>query len=101
MRFALTVALILTASLSQAADGNDAKAQQCEDLGAIVTQLVDLRQDGKREKRAIRTLTKGKTAVEEKYLPVVQFLSGWIYSLTEDELTYEPGKKYAEACLKQ
>ncbi len=101
MGIALTVGFVLMASLAQADDAKDAKTQQCEDLGAIVDQLVELRQDGKRENRAIRKLTKGKTAVEERYQPVVQFLSGWVYALTEDELTYEPGAKYTEACLSQ
>lgn len=101
MRYILTLVLFFSAGGATADEAADKKAQQCADLGAIVTQLVELRQDGKREARAIRTLTKGKSAVDEQYQPVVQFLSGWIYSLTEEELTYEPGPKYTEACLAQ
>lgn len=101
MRVALTCGLILAASIVQAEEVDDAKVQQCEALGGIVDQLVELRQEGKRENRAIRRLTKGKNAVEERYQPVVQFLSGWVYALTEDELTFEPGAKYTEACLTQ
>ena len=101
MRILLTLSLVAAASVAQADEAEDAKIAQCEALGGIVTQLVELRQAGKRETRAVRTLTKGKSAVEERYQPVVQFLSGWVYSLTEDELTYEPGPKYTEACLNQ
>jgi len=101
MRVALTLSLILAASFAQAEEVDDAKVQQCDALGGIVDQLVELRQDGKREQRAIRTLTKGRNAVEERYQPVVQFLSGWVYALTEDELTFEPGAKYIDACLAQ
>ena len=101
MRVLLTLGFVMTAATAQAKEVDEAKVAQCEALGSIVTQLVELRQDGKREKRAIRTLTKGKTAVDEKYQPVVQFLSGWVYTLTEDELTYEPGVKYTESCLAQ
>lgn len=101
MRILLTLSFVMTAAAAQAEEVDEAKVMQCETLGGIVTQLVELRQDGKRENRAIRTLTKGKSAVDEKYQPVVQFLSGWVYSLTEDELTYEPGKKYAETCIAQ
>ena len=101
MRILLTLSFVMTAGAAQAEEVDEAKVMQCETLGGIVTQLVELRQDGKRENRAIRTLTKGKSAVDEKYQPVVQFLSGWVYSLTEDELTYEPGKKYAETCIAQ
>lgn len=101
MRFVLTLGFVMTAGFVQAEEADAAKQEQCDALGAIVTQLVDLRQDGKREKRAVRTLTNGKSAVDEKYQPVVQFLSGWVYSLTEEELTFEPGPKYTEACLAQ
>lgn len=105
MRILLTLSLVTAAAVAQAEDADkaadQAKITQCETLGGIVTQLVELRQGGKGENRAIRTLTKGKSAVDEKYQPVVQFLSGWVYSLTEDELTYEPGKKYTESCLAQ
>lgn len=101
MRIILSLSLVAAATVAQAEEVDEAKLMQCETLGGIVTQLVELRQDGKRENRAIRTLTKGKSAVDEKYQPVVQFLSGWVYSLTEDELTYEPGKKYTESCVAQ
>lgn len=101
MRVLLTLGFVMAVASAQAEEVDEAKVAQCEALGGIVTQLVELRQDGKREKRAIRTLTKGKTAVEEQYQPVVQFLSGWVYTLTEDELTYEPGAKYTESCLAQ
>lgn len=101
MRIALICGFIFAAASAQADKTDVQKAEQCDALGAIVTQLVDYRQDGKRESRAVRLLTKGKTAVDEKYQPAVQFLAGWIYALTEEELTYEPGKKYAEACLAQ
>lgn len=101
MRIILSLSLVAAATVAQAEEVDEAKLMQCEALGGIVTQLVELRQDGKRENRAIRTLTKGKSAVDEKYQPVVQFLSGWVYSLTEDELTYEPGKKYTESCVAQ
>lgn len=99
MRLLLALSLVFSAGAVQA-EATD-KAEQCDALGGIVTQLVELRQDGKREKRSVKILTKGKTAVDEKYQPAVQFLSGWVYSLTDDELTYEPGKKYTEACLEQ
>ncbi|MFY0597483.1 MAG: hypothetical protein JXQ85_13710 [Cognatishimia sp.] len=99
MRIGLTLGFLLAATFAQADEAKQAKQDQCDALGAIVTQLVELRQDGKREKRAIKTLTQGKYAVEERYQPTVQFLSGWVYSLTEQELTFEPGKKYAEACV--
>lgn len=101
MRILLTTSFVLAASFATAEEVDEAKVAQCEALGGIVTQLVELRQDGKREKRAIRTLTKGNSAVEEKYQPVVQFLSGWVYSLTKEELTFEPGVKYTESCLTQ
>lgn len=101
MRVLLSLSLLLSAAAVSAEEVDEAKMTQCEALGGIVTQLVELRQDGKREKRAIRTLTKGNSAVEEKYQPVVQFLSGWVYTLTKDELTFEPGKKYTESCLTQ
>lgn len=101
MRIGLTLGFVLAATFAHAEEAEVSKEEQCEALGGIVTQLVALRQDGKREKRAIRTLTQGKTAVEERYQPVVQFLSGWVYSLSEEELTFEPGPKYAEACLEQ
>ncbi|MDC0736857.1 hypothetical protein N6L24_01070 [Cognatishimia sp. SS12] len=101
MRIALTCAVIFAASQSWAEEAGDPKAAQCDALGGVVTQLVALRQDGKRENRAIRMLTKGNAAIDEPLRPAVQFLAGWVYSLTDDELGFEPGPKYAEACKTQ
>lgn len=101
MRVGVTLALILAANMATADETTDAKAAQCEALGGIVDQIVVLRQEGKRENRAIRTLTKGKSAIDESLQPAVQFLAGWVYAMSENELTFEPGAKYAEACKAQ
>lgn len=106
MRVVTPIALILMTQLgltpaAMAEDVDPAKAAQCDALGGVVDQLVALRQEGKRENRAIRNLTKGKSAVDEPLRPAVQFLSGWVYSLSEDEMTFEPGAKYAETCKAQ
>lgn len=101
MRIAITLAMILTAQVAVADEAEDAKAAKCDALGGVVEQIVALRQDGKRENRTIRMLTKGKSAIDEPLRPAVQFLSGWVYSLSEDEMGFEPGNKYAEACKSQ
>ena len=106
MRVVTPIALILMAQMgltpaAMAEEVDPAKAAQCDALGGVVDQLVALRQEGKRENRAIRILTGKKSEVEEGLRPAVQFLSGWVYSLTEDELTFEPGAKYAETCKTQ
>ncbi len=106
MRVATPIALILMAQMgfttaAAAEDVDPAKAAQCDALGGVVDQLVTLRQEGKRENRAIRMLSGDKSDVEESLRPAVQFLSGWVYSLSDAELTFEPGAKYAETCKTQ
>lgn len=77
-----------------------AKEAQCTAMSSIVTKLVDLRQDRKNERRAVRTLTNDET-IEEGWKPAVPLLAGWVYTLPEADLKLEPGKAYFDACMSQ
>jgi hypothetical protein len=102
MRAFLLIGLMILGGIAAAEDAPqvsiDLSTEQCNALGDVVDEITALRIEGKRQRRAIRVLTKGKTAVEERWQPAVPGLAEFVYSLNEDQLANDPGQAWRDAC---
>ncbi|PVA10251.1 DNA primase [Pelagivirga sediminicola] len=87
--------ILSTAPTLAAADS----AENCAATSAIVAEAVSLRADGATQAAATRTL--GAADIDGKYLPAVQPLVEWVYTLPEDQLTAAAPTAFEAACLKQ
>jgi hypothetical protein len=78
-----------------------AKEENCTKHADIIDQLVELRLKGKSEKKAIRTLTEGDGAWDEKYHIAVQQYAGWIYSQPRRDAKKHQREPFIKACISQ
>lgn len=91
--------LVVTASSGMAlAETKDERLARCEQQAMIVQSAVEARQDGKREKRAIRQIKRARRDMDTPYEEVVSPLVGWVFSLTEDEMQNDVADSFSKAC---
>lgn len=92
-RFILPAAAILAAPPALAAD---TAADTCARTSAIVADAVAQRADGAAKARTVSTLESGDIA--ERFIPAVQPLVDWVYTLPEEQLTDAAPAAFEEAC---
>ncbi|WP_294622836.1 DNA primase [uncultured Roseovarius sp.] len=96
-RFAALLPALCLAAPVMAQD----KESLCATSAEIVDSAVEARQDGMRQKKAIRTIGEGLEGDAAIYKPAVEPIVNWVYTLEEDQLTDEVAATYEEACLAQ
>ena len=97
IRFA---ALLLALCLAAPVMAQD-KESLCATSAGIVDSAVEARQEGMRQKKAIRTIGSGLEGDAAIYKPAVEPIVNWVYDLEEGQLTDEVGATYEKACLAQ
>lgn len=99
LRATLT-ALILTAlpMATALAETKDERAARCAAQSEIVARALELRRDGKRENRAIRTISKERADHATPYTTAISPLAGWVYALPADALETDVAAQFTEAC---
>lgn len=92
------IALVCGATLAGPlqAETKQEKAARCAAQSDIVDALTEERRAGKREKRAIRTVSKARDASEAQAITV---LAGWVYTLPDAQLAEDVKGAFNTACL--
>ncbi|WP_113911966.1 DNA primase [Roseovarius dicentrarchi] len=95
-RFLLYAALTLTAAPALAAGK---AAENCAVTSGIVADAVAQRVSGRAQADATATLADGDIAA--RFVPAVQPLVEWVYTLPQDQLTGDAAAAFQAACLEQ
>ncbi|MCQ0092085.1 hypothetical protein [Roseovarius sp. M141] len=95
-RSPLVALLILTAAPTLAADS---AAKNCAVTSGIVDDAVALRAKGSAQADTIAALTAGD--LDARFVPAIQPLVDWVYTLPSDQLTGEAAAAFKAACLQQ
>lgn len=92
------IALVCAAALAGPvlAETKQAQAARCAAQSDIVAALAEERRAGKREKRAIRTVSKARSEDEAQAVTV---LAGWVYTLPDAQLAEDVKGAFETACL--
>ncbi|WP_370229743.1 hypothetical protein [Cognatishimia sp.] len=74
--------------------------EDCLAMAEISDLIAGLRQEGKSERRATRILTKGRRAVDDRYIAGVPTLVTYFYSLPEEAVVPgDAGDIFKASCL--
>lgn len=89
MRFALSFALMFTATVALSEDtvaqtASQISEEDCIAFAEISDMIAEQRQAGKSEKRTTRILTRGRKAVDERLRPAVPALVSYFYTLPKE-----------------
>lgn len=95
-RFALSALMILTSAPALAA--GDA-AKNCATTASIVAEAVKQRVSGSAPANTYSAIAGGD--LEAQFVPAVQPLVDWVYTLPADQLTGEAAAAFEAACLEQ
>lgn len=74
------------------------RAARCAAQSEIVRQAVTLRAEGKRENRAIRTITRDRADLDTPYTEAISPLIGWVYTLNDAQLEGDVAGEFRTAC---
>ena len=97
MRLLLLPALALFA-LPVSAETADERAARCEVQAGVIATSVENRKAGLSADKIKKALSKGKGAVEKKYVPSVPYLVDFVFTLPEDRLTDEAARQFQKSC---
>ncbi len=95
-RFMLCALLMFVAIPALAAEG---VIKNCAVTAGIVADAVTLRTDGTAEADAVGTLE--ASGLDVRFVPTVQPLVEWVYTLPEEQLADKPSAAFEAACLEQ
>ena len=96
MRFFVICAMMIQTALPVQAAGG--AAQDCGVTAAIVAGAAARRAQGLGPSDAAASLAAGE--LDPRFVPAIQPLVAWVYTLPPDQLTEAPGA-FEAACLKQ
>lgn len=91
----LTLALIAAPMMAQAEN------PICAPSGAIVQAAVDARLAGQGSVEAISTISDNLPEDQKNFVPAVQPLVDWVYTLTDEQLGPGVAEAYVAACEAQ
>lgn len=94
-RFALIPLLLAGAAPTVAQQMSDA---QCDQMGAILQEVADLRKAGTEAEAVILQIREGLEGDAAEFTPVVPDLVTFIYAQPEEGLTDDLGAQNAAAC---
>ncbi len=95
-RFPLCAVFILTAAPTLAAGR---ASENCAATASIVADAVAHRDAGSAQSDTLTALSGGD--IDARFVPTVQPLVDWVYTLPSDHLTGEAATAFEAACLKQ
>lgn len=95
----LCLALLVSVALPAAAAAQGLSRENCRATRDILSQVIEGRKAGLSGRAVTEKLSKGKDAVDEKYIETVPPLVKLAYSLEPAMLTEQVAKDYEAQCL--
>lgn len=97
----LKLGVVLLAVASAPAVAGNAKEDNCSDQANVLERLVELRLKGTFEKKAVRILTEGDDALDEKQHFAVRQYASFIYTRPRREAEQHDRDVFMQVCLEQ
>lgn len=94
----LPMVSVLALAGAALAETDAEREARCEAQAGIVAMAVDLRGDNKREKKAIKLISKDEVIASGPYVAQVDVLVNWVYSLPEAQVSEEAVTAFEAAC---
>lgn len=101
LRAALFVLSCAPAAIGPAAFAQPQTSELCAVSAGIVGHAVEQRRDGAALPAAQDAVIVSLGDDHAEYVPAVEPIVEWVYTLPEDQLTDEVAEAYAAACLEQ